>query len=149
MCQTFQRCPIFHFGYSKIFFPFISSGSNLHQCLTAYSLSSKWIRLFTPNFTLTFYFNFPLSDETETIFFHQSNCQNDQFWPIRERQKIFYIFYTFALLYTILGDFWSILRHKSNPLSFQCSQPLYISLHFRFSSFQRRFIKRAGQKRWI
>ena len=41
-------------------------------------------------------------------------------------------------LYTILGDFCSILRHNSNQLSFQCSQPLYyIPLHFSFSSFQR------------
>ena len=97
MRQTFQRCTIFHFGYSKTFVPFISSGSNLHLFLTAYSLPSKEIRLFTPNFTLIFFFHF--SDETETIFFHQSNCQNDQFWPIRERQEIFYIFYTFALTF--------------------------------------------------
>ena len=38
---------------------------------------------------------FHFSDKTETIFFHQSNSQNDQFWPIRERQEIFYVFYTF------------------------------------------------------
>ena len=34
-------------------------------------------------------------------------------------------------------------------LSLQCSQPLYIPLHFSFSSFQRRFIKRAGRKRFF
>ena len=56
MCQTLQRCTIFHFGYSKIFVPFISSGSNLHQFLTAHSLPSKTIRLFTPNFKLTLFF---------------------------------------------------------------------------------------------
>ena len=54
MCRTFQRCVIFQFGYSKIFVPFISSGSNLRQILTTYSLPSKGIRLFTPNFTLLF-----------------------------------------------------------------------------------------------
>ena len=46
-------------------------------------------------FHIKFFFRF--SDETETIFFHQSNCQNDQFRPIRERQEIFDIFYTFSL----------------------------------------------------
>ena len=35
---------------------------------------------------------FHFSDETETIFFHQSNCLNDQFRPIRVRREIFYIF---------------------------------------------------------
>ena len=44
----------------------------------------------------------------------------------------------FALTYSILGDFCSILRGNSYPLSFQCSQPLYIPLHFSFSLFQRR-----------
>ena len=39
-------------------------------------LSPKGIRLFISNFTLIF---FHFSDETETIFFHKSNCQNDQF----------------------------------------------------------------------
>ena len=47
-----------------------------YQFLTAYSPSSKGIRSFTSNFTLNFSH---FSDETETIFFHQSNCQNDQF----------------------------------------------------------------------
>ena len=41
-------------------------------------------------FHINFFFRF--FDETETIFFHQSNCQNDQFWPIRVRREIFYIF---------------------------------------------------------
>ena len=52
MCQTLQQCTIFHFGYSKIFVPLISSGSNLHQFFTAFSLRSKTIHLFTPNLTL-------------------------------------------------------------------------------------------------
>ena len=37
---------------------------------------SEGICLFTPNFTLIFFHFF---DKTETIFFHQSNCQIDQF----------------------------------------------------------------------
>ena len=46
--------------------------------------------------------------------------------------------------------FRRFLQHlNSNPLSFQCSQPLYIPLHFSFSSLQHRFMKRAGQKRSI
>ena len=36
-----------------------------------------------------------------------------------------------------------MLRHNSNPLSFQCSQPPYKPHHFIFSSFQRKFIKRT------
>ena len=67
-----------------------------------------------------------------------------------ENDKKFSIFsILFLQLCTILGGFCSILRHNSNPLSFQCSQPLYISLHFSFSSFQHRFMKRAGRKRLI
>ena len=56
------------------------------------------------------------------------------------------IFYLFALALYNFRWFCSILCHNSNPLSFQCSQPLYIPLHFSFSSFQRRFMKRAGRK---
>ena len=43
--------------------------------------------------------------------------------------------------YTILDDFCSILRHNSNPMSFQCSQPLLV-----FLSLQPRLIKGAGRK---
>ena len=50
-----KRCTIFHFRYSKIFVLFIKSGSKLHQFLSAYSLPSKRIRLFTPNFALKFF----------------------------------------------------------------------------------------------
>ena len=124
MCQTLQRCTIFHFGHSKIFVPFIRSGNNLHQFLTAYSLLPKRIRLFTPNFALNFFAH--ISDQNETIFLHQSNCRNDKFWPIIARSEIFKFCTFLHELYTISGDFCSILCHTSNPLSFQCSQPLYI-----------------------
>ena len=140
MCQTFQRCTIFHFGYSKIFVPFISSGSNLHQFLTAYSLLSKGIRLFTPNFTLIL-FTFPAKPKQ---YFSTNQIARMTSFDQSEYDQKFSIFLHY--LHTILGDFCSILRHNSNPLSFQCSQPLYIPLHFSFSSFQRRFIKKAGRK---
>ena len=143
MCQTFQRCPIFHFGYNKIFIPFISSGSNLHQFFTAYSLPSKGIHLFTPNFTLIFFLTFPTKPKQ---YFSTNQIARMTNFDQSENDKKFCIF---SIPNTFLGDFCSILRHNSNPLSFQCSQPLYISLHFSFSSFQRRFMKRAGRKRSI
>ena len=37
-------------------------------------------------------------------------------------------------LHSILDDFCSILRHNSNSLSFQCSQPLLVFLHYSLDS---------------
>ena len=131
MRQTLQRCTTFHFGYSKVFVPFISSGSNLHQFYTAYSLPSKRIGLFIPNFTLISGAHFRLK-------------RNNIFPPIKSSERPYLINQIttkiFYYLYYSLGDFCSILRHNSNPLSFQCSQHVYKPLHFSFSSFQRKFI---------
>ena len=142
MCPILYRCTIFHFGKSKIFVPFISSGSNLLQFLAAYSLPSKRIRLFTPNFTLISCAHFRLKRST---LFPPIKLSK---WPILTNQNTTSNFLYFCINLMLFKVFFSesyvtIATHSL----FWCSQPLYIPLHFSFSSFQRRFMKRTGQKR--
>ena len=144
MCQTFQQCPIFHFGYSKIFIPFINSGSNLHRFLTAYSLPSKGIRLFTPNFTLIFFLTFPTKPKQ---YFSTNQIARMTNFDQSENDKKFSIL--LHSLNTILGDFSAFYVIIATHCYFNVVNAIYISLHFSFFSFQRRFMKKAGRKRSI
>ena len=144
MCQTFQRCTIFHFGYSKIFIPFYQFWKQ--PTSIPYSLFSAVKRnsFIHSKFHINFFFTFPTKPKQ---YFSTNQIARMTNFDQSENDKKFPIFSILLhLLYTILGDFCSTLRHNSNPLSFQCCQPLYISLYFSFSIFQRRFMEIAGRK---
>ena len=110
MRQTFQQCPIFHFGYSKIFIPFISSGSNLHQFLTAYSLPSKGIRLFIPNFILIFFLTFPTKPKQYFSTNQIARMTNfDQQKTTRNFLYFLYFCINFIQFYVIFAAFYVII----------------------------------------
>ena len=133
------------------FIPFWKHSNSIYQfwkqpTSIPYSLFSAVKRnsFIHSKFHINFFFTFPTKPKH---YFSTNQIARMTNFDQSENDKKFSIL--LHQLNTILGNFCSILRNNSNPLSFQCSQPLYISLHFSFFSFQRRLMKKAVRKRSI